>query len=99
MTIEAFDSIVHAWFATARHPRFQRPYTDLAYQPMVELLAYLRANDFTTYIASGGAIKFMRRRGGKLWHPAGAGEREQRQGLPAALCGRGGFRRSMPSGR
>ena len=48
------------WIATARHPRFKRPYTDLVYQPMLELLAYLRANQFKTFIVSGGGIEFMR---------------------------------------
>ncbi len=46
--------------ATARHPRFNRPYTELVYQPMLELLAYLRANGFKTFIVSGGGIEFMR---------------------------------------
>jgi phosphoserine phosphatase len=55
-----FEKIVTDWFKTARHPRFKRPYTELAYQPMVELLAYLRANGFKTYIVSGGGIEFMR---------------------------------------
>jgi phosphoserine phosphatase len=44
----------------ARHPRFQRPYTELVYQPMLELLAYLRANGFKTFIVSGGGVDFMR---------------------------------------
>ncbi|HXK05992.1 MAG TPA: HAD family hydrolase [Verrucomicrobiae bacterium] len=60
MTTAEFDSIVKDWIATARHPRFKRPYTDLAYQPMLELLAYLRARDFKTFIVSGGGIEFMR---------------------------------------
>jgi phosphoglycolate phosphatase-like HAD superfamily hydrolase len=60
MTTEEFETIVSQWLATARHPRFDRPYTDLVYQPMLELLAYLRANDFKTYIVSGGGIEFMR---------------------------------------
>jgi len=60
MTNEEFDRIAKEWFATARHPRFNRPYTDLAFQPMVELLGYLRANGFKTYIVSGGGIEFMR---------------------------------------
>ena len=46
--------------ATARHPRFDKPYTDLAYKPMVELLGYLRENGFKTFIVSGGGIEFMR---------------------------------------
>ncbi len=59
-TTEEFEGIVREWIATAKHPRFSRPYTDLAYQPMLELLAYLRANGFKTYIVSGGGIDFMR---------------------------------------
>jgi hypothetical protein len=60
MTTEAFSKTVLAWIATAQHPRFKRPYTDLVYQPMIELLAYLRANGFKTFIVSGGGIEFMR---------------------------------------
>ncbi|MBZ6074711.1 HAD family hydrolase [Microvirga puerhi] len=60
MDTETFDKAVSDWLATARHPRFQRPYTDLVYQPMVELLAYLRANGFKTFIVSGGGIEFVR---------------------------------------
>jgi phosphoglycolate phosphatase-like HAD superfamily hydrolase len=60
MTTEEFSKIVTNWIATARHPRFKRPYTELVYQPMIELLAYLRANGFKTFIVSGGGIDFMR---------------------------------------
>ena len=60
MTTDEFEAIVTDWMATARHPRFKRPYTELVYQPMLELLAYLRANGFKTYIVSGGGIEFMR---------------------------------------
>ena len=60
MTPSDFERIVSDWLATARHPRFKRPYTSLAYQPMLELLAYLRANEFKTFIVSGGGIEFMR---------------------------------------
>jgi len=60
MTSEEFARIVSDWLASARHPRFQRPYTELVYQPMLELLAYLRANGFKTFIVSGGGIEFMR---------------------------------------
>jgi phosphoglycolate phosphatase-like HAD superfamily hydrolase len=60
MTVEAYDQTIRGWLATARHPKFNRPYTDLVYQPMQELLAYLRANGFKTYIVSGGSIEFMR---------------------------------------
>ena len=55
-----FEKIVTDWLATARDHRFKRPYTELVYQPMLELLAYLRANGFKTFIASGGGIEFMR---------------------------------------
>ncbi len=60
MTTGEFESIVMEWLATAKHPRFNQPYTALVYQPMLELLAYLRANGFKTYIVSGGGIEFMR---------------------------------------
>jgi haloacid dehalogenase-like hydrolase len=60
MTSDEFAKIVTDWLATARDPRFKRPYTELVYQPMLELLAYLRANGFMTYIVSGGGIEFMR---------------------------------------
>ncbi|MBC2886275.1 haloacid dehalogenase-like hydrolase [Ochrobactrum sp. CM-21-5] len=60
MTTDAFASSVTDWIATARHPKFDRPYNELIYQPMVELLAYLRANDFKTFIVSGGGVEFMR---------------------------------------
>ncbi len=60
ITTEEFTQIVKDWLATAQHPRFNRPYTELVYQPMLELLDYLRANEFKTYIVSGGGIEFMR---------------------------------------
>jgi len=60
MTTDEFSKIVLDWIATARHPRFNRPYTDLVYQPMLELMSYLRANGFKTYIVSGGGVEFMR---------------------------------------
>lgn len=60
MATTEFQTIVKDWFAKARHPRFQRPYTDLVYQPMLEVLTYLRANGFKTYIVSGGGVEFMR---------------------------------------
>jgi hypothetical protein len=60
MTTEEFQKIVTDWLATARHPRFKRPYTELSYQPMIELLAYLRDNGFKTFIVSGGGVEFMR---------------------------------------
>lgn len=60
MTTEEFADRVRAWFATAKHPRFDRPYDQLAYQPMLEVLAFLRANGFKTCIVSGGGADFMR---------------------------------------
>jgi len=60
MTTEAFEKVVRDWLATARHPKTGRPYNEMIYQPMVELLRYLRANGFKTYIVSGGGIEFMR---------------------------------------
>ena len=60
MTTDEFSKIVADWIRTARHPRFKVAYTDLVYQPMLEVLAYLRANGFRTYIVSGGGIEFMR---------------------------------------
>jgi phosphoglycolate phosphatase-like HAD superfamily hydrolase len=60
MTTEEFDGIVKNWLATAEHQRFKRPYNELVYQPMLELLAYLRANRFKTFIVSGGGVEFMR---------------------------------------
>ena len=59
-TTDEFEAIVKEWLATAQHPRFKRPYTDLVYQPMLELINYLRENDFKTFIVSGGGIEFMR---------------------------------------
>ncbi|UCD51279.1 MAG: haloacid dehalogenase-like hydrolase, partial [Phycisphaerales bacterium] len=59
-TTEEFSQIAKDWLATARHPKTGRPYTEMVYQPMLELLAYLHANGFKTYIASGGGIEFMR---------------------------------------
>ncbi len=55
-----FQAIVTDWLAKAEHPRFKKHYTELVYQPMLELLSYLRENGFTTYIVSGGGIEFMR---------------------------------------
>src|SRR5437762_5995601 len=60
MTVEAFARTVEQWITTARHPRFHRLYTDLVYQPMLELMALLRAKEFKTFIVSGGGIEFMR---------------------------------------
>jgi phosphoglycolate phosphatase-like HAD superfamily hydrolase len=60
MTVEEFTKTVLDWTAMAKHPRFNRPYTELIFQPMLELLTYLRANGFKTFIVSGGGIEFMR---------------------------------------
>ena len=54
MTTEEFEATVTSWLSTAKHPRFGRPYTELVYHPMLELLAYLRASGFKTYVVSGG---------------------------------------------
>jgi hypothetical protein len=60
MTTEEFEQILKSWLATAKHPKTGQPYTEMVYQPMLELLAYLRANGFKTFIVSGGSIEFMR---------------------------------------
>jgi hypothetical protein len=60
MSTAEFEQIVRTWITTAKHPKYHRLYTELAYQPMLELLAYLRANGFKTFIVSGGGIEFMR---------------------------------------
>lgn len=60
MTTEEFEMIVKDWIATAKHPITKRPLLEMVYQPMIELLAYLRANGFKTFIVSGGGIEFMR---------------------------------------
>ena len=60
MTTTEFEKIVKDWIATARHPQTKRLYTEMVYQPMLELLAFLRANGFKTFIVSGGGIEFMR---------------------------------------
>jgi hypothetical protein len=60
MTTGDFEKIVKDWIAVAKHPKTGKPYTEMVYQPMLELLAYLRANGFKTFIVSGGGIEFMR---------------------------------------
>ncbi|HEU5296284.1 MAG TPA: HAD family hydrolase [Burkholderiaceae bacterium] len=57
---EAYDAAARDWLARARHPKFNRPYTELVYQPQLELLAYLRSKGFKTFIVSGGSVEFMR---------------------------------------
>jgi phosphoglycolate phosphatase-like HAD superfamily hydrolase len=60
VTTDEFNKIVGDWIATTRHPRFNRLYTELVYQPMLELLNFMRANGFKTFIVSGGGVEFMR---------------------------------------
>ena len=60
MTTNEFEQIVTNWITKAQHPQLKRPYTDLAYTPMLELLSFLRSNGFKTYIVSGGGAEFMR---------------------------------------
>jgi phosphoserine phosphatase len=60
MTVGEYDGTIRGGVAQAGHPKFKRPYTDLVYKPMQELLAYLRANGFKTFIVSGGSVEFMR---------------------------------------
>ena len=60
MTTEQFPVVVRQWLATAKHPRFKRPYTDLVYQPMLEVMGCLRANGFKTFIVTGGGQEFVR---------------------------------------
>jgi hypothetical protein len=60
MSQEEFDASVKEFFATVKHPTLNRPFQEVAYQPMLELLQYLRANGFKTYICSGGGVDFMR---------------------------------------
>ena len=60
MTEEDFERTVSDWIATAKHPKYQRPYTECIYQPMLEVLKYMRANGFKTFIVSGGEQGFMR---------------------------------------
>jgi hypothetical protein len=67
MTTEEFETIVADWISTARHPTTGRLYTDMVYQPMLEMLAYLRAHGFKTFIVSGGGIEFMRPWTGRVY--------------------------------
>ena len=60
LTVDAFQSDAHAWLTTAKHPTSGLPYAEMTFQPMLELLSYLRDNDFSTYIVSGGGVDFMR---------------------------------------
>ena len=60
ITAQEFSQISEYWLTLSKHPKFKRPYTELIYQPMLERLDFLRANDFKTYIVSGNSIEFMR---------------------------------------
>src|SRR5271154_2909691 len=60
MNTEEFQALVKKWLATAKAPRFDRPYTDLVYQPMLEVMKYLREKDFRVYIVTGGGQEFVR---------------------------------------
>jgi phosphoglycolate phosphatase-like HAD superfamily hydrolase len=60
MTTDEFAEIVKKWLATAKNPKTKRLYTEMVFQPMIELMAYMRANGFKTYIVSGGGVEFMR---------------------------------------
>jgi hypothetical protein len=60
MTVEQFNAEVKEWLATAKHPRWKRPYTELVYQPMLEVMQYLRANGYKTYFVTGGGQDFVR---------------------------------------
>ena len=60
LTTEEFEAVVKDWLSTAKHPKTGRPYAEMVYRPMLEMLVYLRANNFKTYIVSGGGVEFMR---------------------------------------
>ncbi len=93
MTTDEFSRIVTDWLARAREPRFHRPYTDLVYQPMLELLGHLRAQGFKTFIVSGGGVEFMRAFAERVYGippeqvvgSSGALEYEVRGGAPLLL--------------
>jgi phosphoserine phosphatase len=67
MTTDAFLADVQRWLASARHPRFQRPYPELVYQPMLEVMRLLRYNGFKTYIVTGGGQEFVRAYGARVY--------------------------------
>ena len=67
MTVEAFRTDVNKWLVTAKHPRWNRPYTELVYQPMLEVLRYLRTNGYKTFIATGGSSGFVREYSEKVY--------------------------------
>jgi phosphoglycolate phosphatase-like HAD superfamily hydrolase len=67
MTVEEFRDDVRKWLIAARHPRWNRPYSDLVYQPMIEVLALLKANGFANFIATGGSASFVREYSSKVY--------------------------------
>ena len=93
MTTDEYAAIVADWLKTARHPRFDRPYDELVYQPQLELLSYLRANGFKTFIVSGGGVEFMRGFAEKAYGippeqvvgSAGVTKFELREGVPVLI--------------
>ncbi|MCG5075052.1 HAD family hydrolase [Paraburkholderia tagetis] len=93
MTTDAYDESIRTWLATTRHPTLGRPYTDLVYQPQLELLDLLKANGFTVWIVSGGTVEFMRVWASKAYgiapeHMVGTEERleyEMRDGKPVLI--------------
>ena len=93
MTTAEFDKLATDWLASARHPKFRRPYTSLVYQPMLEVLVYLRANGFKTFIVSGGGVEFKRTFAEKVYGippeqvvgSAGQLKFELREGQPVLL--------------
>ena len=81
MTTEQFQAEVNKWVAEAKDPRWRRPYTDLTYQPMQEVLKYLRANGYKTFIVTGGGQDFVRVYSGTyLWHSARTSRRQRGRG-------------------
>ena len=93
MTTDAFETIVKDWVATAKHPATGRLYTEMVYQPMLELLGHLRANGFKTFIVSGGGVEFMRAFAEKVYGippeqvvgSSGVTTFEMRQGTPVLV--------------
>ena len=80
MTVEQFNAEVKEWLAAAKHPRWKRPYTDLVYQPMLEVMQLFRANGYKTYFVTGGGQDFVRVYSEQgLRHPARAGRRQRRR--------------------
>jgi hypothetical protein len=77
MTTDEFSKIAEEWITRARHPKLNRLYTDLVFQPMLELLAYLRANGFKTFIVSGGGVEYACLCGEGIWDSPRAGDWQQ----------------------